>query len=348
MAGQSDKAKGAILKVLNAANGPMGASRIAEALLAMGLDLKPRTIRLYLLQLDADGFTRLISRRTGRVITDKGRQELARANVMDKVGIVSTRVDTLGYRMTFRVRAGKGKVIANVCLIGRDDLWRALAEMEAVYARRLAMGTKIIVVRSGGILGGVEVPSDSIGVGTVCSVSLNGILLHEGIPVTSRFGGLLEMRGGNPIRFVEAIEYRGSTLDPLEVFIKAGMTRVRDAVRTGSGIICASFREVPSVAVEDIRRLERVMKGLGLGAVLAIGKPNQPLFGVPVSEGYSGLVIIGGLNPVAAAHEAGVPISIRSLGGLQEFESLQDFESCFKELKARRRETHADNVALYG
>ena len=110
MAAQGERAKTAILKALDDADGPMGASRIASALLAMGLDLKPRTIRLYLLQLDERGFSKLVSRRSGRVISEKGRQELARANVMDKVGIVSTRVDTLAYRMTFRNHTGAGDI----------------------------------------------------------------------------------------------------------------------------------------------------------------------------------------------------------------------------------------------
>jgi len=305
----------------------------AKALLAMGLDLQPRTIRLYLLQLDKARFTKLVSRRFGRVITDRGREELARTNVMEKLGIVAAKVDSLGYRMTFRIRNGTGTIIMNVCLIKKEDLARALPEMESVFARNLGMGKKIIVAREGETMGGTQVPKDMLGLGTVCSVTLNGILLHEGIPVVSRFGGLLEMRDWKPVRFVEAIEYRGSTLDPIEVFIRADMTRVRNVVRSGSGLICASFREVPSVAVEDIRRAERAITAHGLGGILALGKPNQPFLGVPVSEGYSGMVVIGGLNPIAAAHEAGVPISLRSLAGLQEFSTLKTIEEATKEAR---------------
>jgi len=298
------------------------ASRIASGLLAMGMDLRPRTIRLHLLQLDELGFTRLISRRSGRAITDAGHEELTRG------------VDTLTYRMTFRSHTGEGKIILNVCMIDQKDVAQAYRRMRSVYERRLAMGTKMIVVGPGEALGGVEVPAGAVGLGTVCSVTVNGILLHEGIPVVSRFGGLLEMRDWTPVRFVEAIEYRGSTLDPLEVFIKADMTRVDQVLRTGSGIVCASFREVPSVAVDDIRQLQPTMESFGLGGILAIGKPNQPLFGVPVSEGYSGMVVYGGLNPIAAAHESGVRISVRSLGGLQDFSTLKEFSEYAEDLAA--------------
>jgi len=323
---RSENAKAAILKVLDGASKPMGASQIAKGLESLGLSLRPRTIRLYLLQLDKQNYTRLVSKREGRVITEWGREEHAHTNVMEKVGMVSARLDSLGYRMNFRNTDGKGTIIMNVCMIKPDDFPKALEEMKPVFDNHLGMGRKLIVVREGGTLGASKVPKGFLGLGTICSVTLNGILLHLGIPVVSRFGGLLEMRDWAPVRFVEAIEYRGSTLDPIEVFIRADMTRVRNVVRNGSGVICASFREVPSVAIEDIRRAERAIQSHGLGGILALGKPNQPFLGVPVSEGYSGMVVIGGLNPIAAAHEAGVPITIRSLAGLQEFESLQNVD----------------------
>jgi len=323
MASRSEKARAAILKVLNEATTPMGASRIASGLLALGVALQPRTIRLHLLELDHMRYTRLVTRRAGRIITETGRRELASTNVMDKVGMVAARVDALGFQMGLRHDTGKGTIILNVCLIEADDLTRALTEMEPVFSRGLAMGARLIVRKGGETLAGTRVPRNSLALGTVCSVTLNGILLHEGIPVISRFGGLLEMRDRRPVRFVEAIDYRGSSLDPFEVFIKADMTRVRNVVQTGSGIVCASFREIPSVAVDKVYRVEQAARSHGLGGFLAIGKPNQPFLDIPVLEGYSGMVVVGGLNPIAAVHEAGVSISIQSLAGLQEFDTLE-------------------------
>ncbi len=54
---------------------------------------------------------------------------------------------------------------------------------------------------------------------------------------SSRFGGLLEVRDREPVRFIDVIEYRGTTVDPLELFIGAGVTRVAQCAATGSGII---------------------------------------------------------------------------------------------------------------
>ena len=320
----SEKTKSAMLRVLNDAGRPLGAGHLARTLLSHGLDLNPRTVRFYLLQLDKAGFTQLVSRRRGRSITERGRTELSRVNVIRKVGIVAARIDSLACRATFDRATGSGTVIMNVGLVAAEHLTRTLEEMHPVFARGLTMAPRLAILRAGQSLGGVAVPRNQVAVGTVCSITLNGILLHEATPVLSRFGGLLEMREYRPVRFVELIEYRGSTLDPFEVFIKADMTRVRQAAQTGAGVICASFREIPAAAMETFERVERRLRAHGLGGVLAVGKPGQPLFDIPVTDGYCGLIVAGGLNPMAAAHEAGVPLSIRSLVELRDYGEFSD------------------------
>ncbi|MEI6808183.1 MAG: NrpR regulatory domain-containing protein [bacterium] len=335
---QSDKTRAAILKVLSDSSKPLGAGQIVSSLLSAGFDLSPRTVRFYLLKLDEQGFSRLVSRRRGRKITERGREELARTNVIEKVGIISARIDMLGYRMSFRSNDGTGTVIMNVCLLASvDDLSAALSEIQPVFSRGLTMAPRLVIARTKEAVGSFAVPDNQIAIGTVCSMTLNGIFLHEGIPIVSRFGGLLEMRDWNPVRFVELIEYRGSTLDPFEVFVKADMTRVRSVAKTGSGVICASFREIPSAAVDDVRRLEKRLKVHGLGGILAIGRPNQPLHGIPVSDGYCGLIVSGGLNPIAALHEAGIEVSIRSLAELTEYSAFRELRTIQTDAWRQRR-----------
>jgi repressor of nif and glnA expression len=53
--------------------------------------------------------------------------------------------------------------------------------------------------------------------------------------------------------------------------------------------------------------------------------PNQPLFGIPVGEGRTGLVVMGGLNPAAALEEAGLNSENRSLAGLLEYRQFPEF-----------------------
>jgi HTH-type transcriptional regulator, global nitrogen regulator NrpRI len=323
---KNDKIKVAILKALHDIDGAAGAARISEVLAGYGINLQPRTVRFYLLLLDKEGLTRFVTRRHGRELTDSGREELAHSNVMEKVGFVAAKVDTLGYRMTFNLAKGTGTIITNIAVISKRDLARSLVNMEPVFARNLGMGQKITIVREGHNIGGYKVPRDSVGFGTVCSVTVNGIMLNQGVPVTSRFGGLVEIRDGEPMRFVELIEYGGTTIDPLEAFIRAGMTQVRECARTNSGIIGASFREVPSVALDDVRRIRQEMSALGLSGILAIGKPNRPLLDIPVAEGRTGMIVVGGLNPIAALREAGIPVNVQSLAGLEDFGNFSSFK----------------------
>ena len=138
---QQNKAiKVAILKVLQDFEAPAGAARIVRHLSSQGVDLQPRTIRFYLLQMDREGLTKPVSRRMGRELTAKGREELAHANIIEKVGFVASRIDALGYRMTFRNSAGAGTIITNIATIEKGYLARALEDMKPVFGNKLSMG----------------------------------------------------------------------------------------------------------------------------------------------------------------------------------------------------------------
>ncbi len=341
MNARSDKTKLAILKALQELDTTAGASRILERLAAMGYNLRPRTVRFYLLQLDREGMTRFISRRRGRELTPQGRDELAHANVVEKIGFIAARVDALGYRMSFRLARGEGTIITNVALLDRRILALAIKELRTVFAAGYGMGTRVAFALEGERLADMVVPAQTVAVATVCSVTLNGVMLHAGIPVTSRYGGLVEVRNGEPVRFVELIDYAGTTLDPLEAFIMAGMTRVRECAQGGSGIIGASFREVPSVALEDVQRIRKDLEQAGLAGILAVGRPNRPLLDVPVAEGRTGIVVIGGLNPVAAVHEAGVRLTLTSLSGLEDYRRFLPFEEAVRQLAEREKQAAA-------
>jgi HTH-type transcriptional regulator, global nitrogen regulator NrpRI len=314
----------AILRVLRDAGRPLGASRVARDLEGLGVDMSQRTVRYYLAILDEEGLTRSCGKK-GREITPQGEEEVANSFVTDKVGLMSARVDEMAYQMTFEARRRQGTIIVNVSTVPAAAIREAVREIAAVFAAGLGMGRQVAVARQGEAIGKFRVPEGRIAIGTVCSVAINGFLLAEGIPTTSRFGGLLEMHDREPVRFTEMIHYAGSSLDPLEIFISGGMTSVREAVRTGRGLVGAGFREVPAVAVPQVRRLQEKLDRIGLGGIVAIGKPNRPLLDIPVPEGRAGLIVIGGLNPLAAVQEAGIETHNKALTGLVDFAALFDY-----------------------
>ncbi len=335
-----DRVDATILKVLSEFGGPVGAARIGRELETMGIEVRPRTIRFRLNRMDEVGLTECVSRRAGRRILPRGREELGRVHVIDKLGFVAARMDVLSYRMTFDPLKQAGSIIANVVLVRRQDLSRSIYAMSPVLGAGLGMGSRWALAQQGEVLSGVRVPPGRVGMATVCSVVVNGMLLRRGVPVVSRFGGLLELRDHKPVRFVQLIEYRGTTMDPLDAYIKAGMTTVGACAESGNGVIGASFREVPTVALDAVTLAQRDMKGCGLSGILMTGQPNQPLLGIPVSDGHTGMIVIGGMNPFAAMSEAGIPVELESLSGLEDwdrFKPYDDFESI-----ARRRSPYVD------
>jgi len=315
-----------ILRVLHEAGRPLGATRIARELRPSGIDLSHRTVRHYLGIMDRSGLTRSCGKR-GREITPAGEEELRSALVMDKVGFVAARVDSLTYRMTFSLPKRRGKVILNVSTVDEDALPEAAARMMEVYHAGLGMGRFVVLGRAGDTVGDFVVPAGRVAIGTICSVTINGALLSAGIAVSSRFGGLLEVERGMPVRFTQVIHYDGTTLDPLEIFIRGRMTSVRAAAAGGRGLVGASFREVPAAALADVQKISRRLDRIGLGGIMVVGRPNQPLLDIPVPQERAGIIIVGGLNPLAAVEEAGIRTENAAMHSMFGFEGLQPLEA---------------------
>jgi len=312
----------AVLRVLDEAGRPLGSTRIARALRAAGFDLEQRMVRNYLAVMDAEGLTVNLGR-PGRGLTVRGRKELAAAGAIDKVGFIDARGEELAYKMTFDPRRRRGTVILNLSSVPHDQLQEACRVIAPVLESRLGMGRLGIIDPAGTAVAGLATSDGGAVIGTVCALTLNGLLAAAGVPVVSRFGGLLEIRDGEPYRFTHIIRYDGTTLDPIEIFIKAGMTSVRAAAAGGSGIIGASFREVPAIALPGVRKVIRQMDEAGLGGMVVVGNPSRPLAEIPVDRGRAGLIVAAGLNPIAAVQEAGIPTQNRAMARLCDFQDLE-------------------------
>ena len=336
---RTTRARLAILQALDELGESAGAQRIADMLNGSGIHLQARSIRFHLQKMDQDGLTKPLSRHEGRQITETGRDVLARNNVMSKVGFISARMDELGYRMEFDIETGVGNVIVNIARIPKVDLSRAIHHMKPVFNAGLSMGNRIAVRLPGQSIGNYQMRRNEVIISTICSVSINGILQKVGIPVVSRFGGLVEMREGSPQRFIELMEYQGISMDPHKMFIMAHMTDVNRFAATGSGVVGVCFREFPSVAAEKVKQLIARLRMINLNGVLAVGAANRPLLDIHASEGRTAMITLDGLNPIAAMHEAGVPVDLCPLAGL---ESLSEFVPFSEVAPMERRSTFVD------
>lgn len=311
----------AILRILAQSEQPLGATTIASQLEEQGIRLSERQIRYHLKIMEERGLTQSIGQ-AGRVLTEKGLDEIQSAMISDKVGFVVARIDRLAYATTFDVNTGKGEIVLNVSFLPADELPAALQVMKPVIEAGLSMSDLVIIAREGERLG-ERVPPGMVAIGTVCSVTLNGVLLRGGVPVESRFGGLLEIRGRKPLRFVELVSYAGSTLDPLQIFITGQMTSAYQAAVTGNGKVGASLRDLPAVALPRALELIERLKDYRLGGVIAVGDPNQPLLQIPVGFERAGLVVIGGLTPMAAVTEHGLQVKNLPMSTTCDFSLLQ-------------------------
>ena len=177
----------------------------------------------------------------------------------------------------------------------------------------------------------VYIPWGYTGIGTVSSININSILLKKGIPVKSVFGGILEIAEKTPVRFLEIIKYAGTSIDPLEVFIKGKMTDIKGVCKSGTGKIGASFIEFPESCRKSVIEVNSQIEGEGLGGLFAAGWPGKELFDIPVNEGRVGGVVTGGLNAVAYLEENGIPVKSSALSALVDIKQMFSY----RELKNR-------------
>jgi len=316
----------AILKVLDKQPDKiLGSREISRQLKLHGIELTERTVRYHLRILDVRGFTKVFGKE-GRMIMQKGKEELSQSLVSEKVGFVISKIETLSYLTNLDLEKEEGDIILNVSYFPEKNLKEALRIMKPVFLSQYIMSDKVVMRRGGEKIGDIIVPKGQVGFGTVCSVTINGIFLKAGIPVASKFGGVLQVENSVPSRFTALISYEGSSLDPLETFIKSRMTDVIGATKSHNGKILASFREIPVVSIKKAEELSGMMKGKGIGGILLIGNPNQPLLEMPVAMDKAGMIIVGGLNPIAALEEAGVPTASKAMSTLYSFFDLIEFK----------------------
>lgn len=314
----------AILKVLSESSEPLGSTFIARALEFRGVHLSERTVRYHLKITDERGFTEPRGR-DGRVLTPEGLAELRSALVPDQVGFVIERIELLAFQTTFDPIRRTGQVPVNTSLFPKDRFREALAAMKDAFEAGICVSELVAVASPGEKLGDIVIPEGMVGFASVCSAVINGVLLKAGIPTDSRFGGVLEMRNSLPRRFLAIITYAGSSLDPSEAYISARMTRVRDAATTGNGRILANFREIPAAAKPLVEKTRTQLKQAGINGVLRLGEASEPVCQIPVGLNKVGMVMLGGLNPLAAAEEAGVQADNFSESGTIDFERLVNF-----------------------
>ena len=86
------------------------------------------------------------------------------------------------------------------------------------------------------------------------------------------------------------------------------MTSISRILRTGSGMLLASLREIPSEAREKTVKILEKLQKKGWQGVLVFGEPNEPVLGIPIGMDRFGICMVGGIVPGAAMVEEGAQL----------------------------------------
>jgi repressor of nif and glnA expression len=288
-----------ILRILKEHREPVGAKRLSELMAERGFILSDRAVQYYLSYLDTMGFTKKVGNQ-GRILTAAGFQETDNALVDDRIGFVISKLERLAYRSTFDPATGTGDVAYNLSIVPEESLDRIQTAFDEVVNAGCGFFSSYRIIDHD-----PRIPHGSSGIITICSISMDGVFQRNGIPVKMAYGGRLEIEEGNPKRFVDLIGYRGTTIDPLELFISSGLTSINRYCRTRSGIALANVREVPSSALTQVEDTIRQMKQCGFLFPVSMG---NKVFNLPHNSHRLSIVAFSGLNYIGNTAEQGFDI----------------------------------------
>ncbi len=312
----------AILKVLSESSEPVGSITIAKKLAEQGIYLSERAVRYHLKISDERGYTQSLGR-DGRILSERGLEELSIALAPDRLTFIQEKLELLAFRTSFNPEKATGMVPINTSILNKMDYLKFLKIIRPIFKAGFCVSELVAVAESGEKLGDIVVPENKIGFATVCGVVVNGVLLKHGIPMESKFGGILEIKNYQASRFTAIINYGGTSLDPSEQYMRARMTSVLDAVRAGNGRILANFREIPALSRSLVEEVTNLLKRVGINGVFHIGRISEPVCQIAVGINRCGIILLGGLNPVAAAIESGFEVENTAESGMVDFAQLK-------------------------
>jgi repressor of nif and glnA expression len=243
-----------------------------------------------------------------------------------RIQFTSSRIKDLMYRTTFDPKKMDGDIILNLSLIDKKDLDDVLGIFKMVISSGLSVTPYVKIVSEGESIGDLTIEKGKVGIGTVCSITIDGVLLKAGIPVNPKLGGVVQIRNGIPVRFTDVLTYVSTTVDPLEILMSQGITSVSEMLRTGSGKVLANLREAPMVARDEIESCLSDLLDAGFSGILEVGEPNTRVLDVPIERDHLGIVVIGGTNPMAVVQEYGIAIDTSAMSRLISFKEMSRIE----------------------
>jgi repressor of nif and glnA expression len=286
-----------ILRILKDHQEPMGAKRLSEILAERGYVMTDRAVQYYLRYLDTRGFTQKIGNQ-GRILTETGIAETDSALVEDRIGFVISKLERLAYRSTFDPDTATGDVAYNLSIVPDEILEGVVQTFDKVREAGYSFFHSYSIIDRD-----PRIPSGHSGIITICSITMDGVFQHNGIPVTMAYGGTIRIADKIPVEFVDLIGYQGSTVDPLQLFINSGLTSIGSCIDNGNGVLLANIRQIPGSSWERASDLITRMQNSGFRFPLMMGKGQ--IYNLMTDPSRISLVSCSGMNSIGYASEKG-------------------------------------------
>lgn len=314
----NDEIRHAILVLLKSEERPLGSKKLSEKLKEIGIELSETAIRYHLRILEERGYIRKV-KNLGRVITKKGVFELERANVISRIGSFLAKKEEYMYMSNFDLESGRGKILMNFCKFHKNHLDEIIDLFNECYKKGLAVSPLLKLVE-----GNSKLSEREVGLYYISGIAIDGILLRKGMNVNLKYGGVVEFRDHEPVRFIDLIGYEASTISSTDLFTTKPFSSLK-ILSSGMGECPATFREVPGICYQEVLDIADKLKGYDINGFLRIGKPNQEVLGLPVSTDKMGIAIVTSSTPLLMAREKGIDVEIEIMVDIVDFSSLEQF-----------------------
>ncbi|WP_336037083.1 NrpR regulatory domain-containing protein [Halobacterium yunchengense] len=261
-------------------HGPIGSIQLVELMQLRGYDIKDRTIRLKLSELDGLGLTEKVPGK-GRRLTEQGRMELKQGDVDGRLEHIRARIATLTSRVSYDPIEDAGVLVASAAYLDAAAVDDALDVVERLDALPLGP-VPVSLERSAD-----NEPGDHRLL-AASSITLDGVLLAHGVNADLATAGVLEYelpedgdastgveRGGRITRYVDVINGEGSSIDVITLLVEAGRSDVSSLLDGGSGgLLIGDDRDFPMNRFEEARDLTAATRD-ALGGVFDFQRPRE-------------------------------------------------------------------------
>lgn len=306
-------------------HGPIGSIRLVDLLTQHGYELKDRTVRLILSELDDRGLTTKVPGK-GRTLTERGERELRRGDVAGRLERIRRRIATMTSQVSYDPVEETGALVTCSAVVDEGDLHAAFDRLERLADTPIGP----VPVTVDGVLGGetgrrrLLIPS---------SITLDGVFLAHGINAELQTAGIVEYdptetrtestygdTGGSIRRYVDVISGEGSSIDVVSLLIEAGRTATEPIHAGESGFLVADDRTVPLGRLTEARDLS-VATRAALGGATRIERSREEghTTGRDVPWGFGSVTYAGaGEIALAALHEADLLADWNTLHGMED------------------------------